>query len=421
LIKNINIKQWWLLAIGVRLLVMPFSLHGDLIHIVHWPHLIVHGDWDAFGAADRAGVNYYGPVLLLLLAGYEKLICSVFPGVETFLHALLDYDFTDYANLSPIFFPLFLLKAPNLIFDSLLIWICLKMISGDEEKKAFVIHWGFNPVIIYSFFIVGQCDLIALFFVALSWYLLSKKSEGNWAMVSLAAGCMIKVFPILFMPVIALIASRSIKDFIRLSLYGLVPLIFFYGVFYLISGNSLFAVLHIVSNYKSSGGPTEIEWSKIFFLGSQMIVFFGVCWRSVFWRKEEDIGETLLLYILAIFCVFEFGLFYYSTHYVSWFVPFVILFIIRRPQWSFPFYFLMGLVFVMCLRSREVSFGIFAPINSNLFYSIPSPQDVFGFFFDLNTFYSVINFGIKGLFGFFLLLTLKELFMEPLIKLKRSN
>ena len=71
--QKFDIKQWLLVGLLLRLIVMPFTVHSDLIHISMWPHILLHGNWDVFGEADRSGANYYAPLLLIYIARWCTL------------------------------------------------------------------------------------------------------------------------------------------------------------------------------------------------------------------------------------------------------------------------------------------------------------------------------------------------------------
>ena len=48
-----NIKQWFLISLLLRLIVMPFTVHGDLFFVYNTPHIFSHGEWNAYQIASE--------------------------------------------------------------------------------------------------------------------------------------------------------------------------------------------------------------------------------------------------------------------------------------------------------------------------------------------------------------------------------
>lgn len=407
--EKFNAKQWLLIGLLIRLAVMPFTLHGDLIHIYKWPHYLVHGEWDVYGiVADVRGTNYYPPLSVLFFAAMQFVLGGIFSNYEGFLDFLLEKGTgaRDIFASDDLFLSLFLMKVPYLIFDVLLILCCWKMLNDDRDRRVFAVFWAVNPLVIYGTYMVGQFSLIPTYFVVLACYLSLRKGYEAYACLSIAAGCLFKVFPILFLPIIVLICSRSIKDFLRLSLIGIGPVIVFYGIFYMISGEILFKMYSDLS-YNVNTGLT-IESAAMWV--SRVAVYGLVCFHILFKRRGEFDYPLLIQYFLIIYIAVYWGFIMNQTHYFIWFVPFFILYVQRRPPWRKLFYAVLLIILLGGLRSRASSLGIFAPIHPELFLSLPSLKDVTGFLFNQKIYAATLKWLFCGVTGGMVLAILKDLY-----------
>ncbi len=404
---NFNIKQWFLISLALRIIVMPFTVHADIYHVYNVPHFLSHGEWNAYEIAAQKFLNYYPPLALIFFAVVEFLFRIISPGFEQFTHSLAFIKGNDLYGSEHLFLSLFFMKLPYLIFDCFLILTCWKMLPNDKSKFAFTVFWAVNPVVIYSTYMFGQFELIAEFFVVLACYFSLQRGREHFACLSLAAGCLFKVIPIIFLPVVVLISSRNIKDFIRLSLYGIVPIMFFYGIFYLVSGDAVFKLFTDLTEFTKFS--TEIKILVLRFC--QVVIYILICFHILFLLQKKQLNYTLLIqYFLAISLANHWSMEISPTHYYIWLIPFLILFIQEHPYWKKPFYLFLLLIFLAGLKPRTGTLGIFAPINPELFLSFPSLKDVTGFLFDQKTYETIMDISIIGMTGLLAVAILKNLY-----------
>ncbi|MFQ5717355.1 MAG: hypothetical protein ACE5GQ_09675, partial [Nitrospinales bacterium] len=404
--EKFNLKQWLLIALLFRLLVMPFTLHGDIFFVNIYPHFLAHGIWDAYGVGlEKNHVGYYPPLAMIFFALVQMVLGFIFPGFEEFLHSIT-YQSVDPLDSKQLFLALFLMKLPYLAVEFSLITICLRMTSEDKDKRTFMVFWAVNPLVIYGTYMVGHLDLIPTFLVALACYFSLRQGEEHWACLSLAAGGLFKVFPIIFLPVVLCIASRDLKDSIRLLLYGVVPVVFVYGVFYLISGEAVFDVF-IALNHDLDA---SVDFSNLFLRLCQAIVYGLVCWHILFLRQGRLDYFMLAQYFLIVYLAVYWGHLLASTHRYIWFIPFMILYVQSRPRWRKPFYLLMTIIFLAGLRSRKQTLGIFAPLNPEFFLSLPSLKDVTWFVFGPRAYDVAVAVSFKVVTAVMTLALLKKLY-----------
>ena len=193
-----NIKQWFLISLLLRLIVMPFTVHGDLFFVYNTPHIFSHGEWNAYQIASENFSPYYPPFALIFFSSVQIAFRFIFPGFEEFTHSLRFLSSSDLYESEHLFTFLFLMKLPYLLFDTLIILTCWKMLPNDKSKLNFTIFWAVNPVVIYSTYMFGQFDLIPSSFVILACYFSLQRGKEHYACLSIAAGCLFKIFPIVF-------------------------------------------------------------------------------------------------------------------------------------------------------------------------------------------------------------------------------
>ena len=135
------IKVVFLFVFGSELLFQLFVPFLD-----YWANNPLSNPWSHFE------LNYfpYGSILLLIL-GVPRVIAT----------SLLGPEFIQQLNVS-----LFLIKAPLLFFDILLLLTLKKL--APERLKSLIFYYWLNPVLFYITYYYVQLDVVAITFVALS-------------------------------------------------------------------------------------------------------------------------------------------------------------------------------------------------------------------------------------------------------------
>ncbi|MBI4385148.1 MAG: hypothetical protein HY579_14110 [Nitrospinae bacterium] len=403
---KLTIRQWVAIAFLLRLLVMPFTLHGDLLHINKYPYFLSHGDWHVYEKAASDGVNYYPPLALIFISAYQFLAQFLFPPFESFLRSIAENGFDSVLSFDNLFFSLFLMKVPYLFFDGMLLSVGWKLLPNDEERRTFTVFWAVNPLAIYAPYMMGQIDLVPAFFTVLACYYSLQKGRGNLACLSIAGGCLFKVFPIIFLPLVVLVGGRNLKDYARLALVAIVPVALVYGGFYWISGKAVFKMFLDLSYNFDASQSLRILLLRVVQAG----VYALVAVHILFARQGEIDCPLLIDYFLLIFLAVGGGLVLGVTQYWLWFIPFAILHAQRQPQRRAVFYVLLALIFLGGLRSRPAALGIFAPLNPEFFLSLPALQDATGFLFNQGTYDIVIDLATKAVLLSMAVVILKSLY-----------
>ena len=122
---------------------------------------------------------------------------------------------------------LFIFKLVNLLIHIINTYLFYK-ISG---KKKFAIMYGLNPFIFIEAIANVHNDIIILFFVLLSLYILLKRRNLLLSIIALALATGVKYFTILLLPILILYHFRTEKRlsirFLRCIEYGVIFLVIF--------------------------------------------------------------------------------------------------------------------------------------------------------------------------------------------------
>jgi hypothetical protein len=110
-----------------------------------------------------------------------------------------------------LFTYLFISKMPFLAFDMLLGLTLLHLLKDYRQSLLAFKLWMINPISIYISYAVGQYDIIPVFFIMLSLYLLQNRRTKS-TMLSLGVACAFKTFALLFVLPTTLFLVKEFRD-----------------------------------------------------------------------------------------------------------------------------------------------------------------------------------------------------------------
>jgi len=209
-----------------------------------------------------------------------------------------------------------IIKIINIIFDLGILNLVYRL-SKKNLKTAFL--YAINPVTILITTLHGQFDVIPIFFILLTIYLLQQKKELA-SVLSFSFAVLTKTWPILFFIPMA----RRIKNKKLLVLIITFPVLFTFIYVWLFK-SSLFNISKTIIYYQGLWGiwgiwgwlgKTSIFWQKITTL-LFLISFFGYSWLN----KEKNIIKNIFS-LLFFFFIFTTN---FSIQYFTWIIPFLVL------------------------------------------------------------------------------------------------
>jgi hypothetical protein len=228
--KKTTILKWLILGYLVRIFFIPLYAHMDHVSFIWITSLLIKNN-QLLPSGDP-------PVFFYFYRLYFTLIQSFLPNnIINFLTSSVAFtpatQFQGFAaTLQNIRTLLFISKMPFLIFDFASAILLLHLV--DDEKKSLLAFkvWILNPFSVYITYLIGQFDIIPVFFIILALYLV-KRQKVSWAILSLGIGGAFKFIAFFFILPIILICIKKNRTFFlkikrasRLLAISVIPLIF---------------------------------------------------------------------------------------------------------------------------------------------------------------------------------------------------
>ncbi|HUU28761.1 MAG TPA: glycosyltransferase family 87 protein [archaeon] len=381
------------IGLFIRIAIMPLTFHSDAAFLQYPLKEIASGNLDIFSSYEKKynvfkeGFFSYPPLYYYtagLFRAVENLLSptlnpwiercwTIYAAEKIGTRDIPNYTYYSDPGKFNLYRNLFLIKAHYLLFDILVACIFLLIIKDKKKKLLAFALWVFNPITILTAYGHGQHDIMATSLVVLALYLCIKRKPGP-ALAILSAGFMIKLYPILFIPPILLFYSKNLKTFLRLVGWTIAPIIILIGPLYFVTDGAITKfIIHPEASERLADQKVSHLIQKIVMACGYLALLFWSFKTSV-----EDPGSltstlirifstTLLLLCLGV------GL---EIRYFLWVTPFLVLLMLESRT---MFYLvLLQVVSLLVLRYPQYSslqFGLFRPLEPDLFSSIHSMQN----------------------------------------------
>jgi len=362
--------------------------------------------YDTFNVASwtRLGLSFTRsfPVLFNNINPQGFFIMIVFIPME------MIYEYT--ANL---YFTALMLKAMILIFYSLFILIINKILNSmnleNKMKQLILCVLLFNPMILFVNFIWAEIDVIPVFFVTLSWYLIRFRSVNVknifLSMASLFISIFFFLYPLVLIPALIMYTKGRIN-----KLFMLLTAVVFGVVFLLLD-------IHMFSGYfynyvaSLSGTNSTLSPSS---LPTGIFYFFHITGES------KIITETVLIIAVSIFLPFILRLYNLPEFRVLYIILALFIFISSTINMD-NFMFILPFVFLSAIEGSvgkisknilcsSISLTLIPVIFAQFIYSINGVYGSFYWFYPLlhmsgvSISYDEMNSIIIPAYNFFFLL-----------------
>lgn len=387
---------WVVIAILFRLFLMPFSLHSDLWAISFSEYLF----------SFKGVVNIYDYLanlspdsLLRLNYGqnfftYPPLAYFTFGIFGLILKPLFNARFFDNLALNlptileqkELYCHLFLTKLPYLFFDLGIFVLFWHLFSQEKSKKLAMVLWLFNPLSLYTTYMIGQFDIIPVFFVVLSLFLVKKNKEGL-AALCLGVGGAYKMFPLFFVPFLALTQGKNIYQKVKLFVLGMLP--------YVLSILPFLGSTAFRENVPFSNQSQKMLFAKLNVSGAEYLsifILFFVFLLFLTSLKKLELWKWFLLVMLLFF-----SLTHYHPQWFLWLSPFLVFLLVDYPSLRGVTVLLFICWFIiMLLFEPSLSISLFAPVFNNLSHAI-SFSEVIARYYDVFQLKSIVRSIFAGL------------------------
>jgi len=411
LIENRLIK-WILIGLVLRLILMPFTVHSDLTALSLGGWVIsqkgmILNFYDYLSTLDKSNplVHLYGiglfnyPPLAYLTPGLFMFLLSPFYNFSVNYVFMTGMD--KIFQTTDLYRNIFLLKLPYLIFDFLLAFLLLKIFKKEQGQRVFKI-WMLNPLTLYATFMIGQFDIIPTLLVVAGIFFAFRKQK--WlSVIMLGIGGAYKMFPLLFLPIFALVLERGFWRRIWLFVIGLLPYLVIIAPYF------LFSPMYRQSAFLASQ-TEKMLYMKLPLSGAEYLSLFIVgyfCLLILAARTKQQL-ENLWCFGFALMLLF-FSVTHYHPQWFLWIAPFLLWdWLVFGTKHRFSLILLFGCWLVITLFfETSLHIGLFAPIAPGLL-KVSNLTDLIGHFYDV----FVIKSAVRSLFAAVSIFLLFDLLRE---------
>jgi hypothetical protein len=371
-----------LVGLLLRLILMPIAFHPDIWAISFAQYLFafkgVFNIYNYLGDLPKTSLlvqNYgqnfftYPPLAYFTLGIFGWVLKPLFDA--NFFHGLA-------ANLPRIlsdnrlFWHLFLTKLPYLFFDFGTLFLLVRFFDEPKKKWLVAVLWLFNPLVLYTSYLVGQFDIIPVFFTVLAIFL-AKRKLPFWAALALGVGAAFKMFPLFFLPFLAVAEGKNLKRGLALLLFGILPYVLSIVPFV---NSAIFRQTVLFSNQSQ-----KMFFAKIPVSGAEYLSLFTLLYSFLFvlsLAKKREVWQWFLAVLLIFFSVTH-----YHPQWFLWTAPFLVIFMVEyRRLIILPLTLLFCWLFITLLFEPSLSVALFAPISPSLI-KLPPLTEVLNHYYDV--------------------------------------
>lgn len=366
---ELDLIKVFLLAILIRLLIMPFYFHPDIKTYSWQSSFLRDGVFNIYtyliDNKQKLPLKeefVYFPLTYFFLGTYQ-IVAS--PILGTNFKSWLSDASSEAVNTIGTFRYLFILKFPYLILDLLIPFLLIKFFKDKKEKKEVFLLWLFNPISIAIIYIFSNIDIIPVTLTLISLLLFKNKRIFLSALVlGVAAG--FKAYPLVLLPFI-LLFTNNFKDLIKMLVVpiGTVILIIF-----------LFWSTAFLNSALISGLTTRIAFPAIPIGFGESLIIGILSLSTLFFAGLTEEGKKLnqlWLYLLMTLLLVFSGI-HYHVQWLLWIMPFLVIFSIFWKSLGKIAFVWLSLAFIIPLLydDKSMSVSLFSAI-STLFNLLPTP------------------------------------------------
>ncbi len=377
-LSRLGLTKLFLLAILLRVLLMPFYFHPDIKTYNFQASFLKKGIINIYSYLIQNRENLpikeefvYFPLTYFFLGAYQTAASPLLG--NNFQTWLTDASVEAKGQLG-VFRYLFLLKLPYLILDISVAFLLIKFFDNDKQKKEAFFLWLFNPVSLAIIYIFSNVDIIPVFLSLLA-ILLLQKNKYVWSGILLGVAAGFKAYPLIFLPFL-ITFTKTTKNFLKISL------------------STLIVLLLVILPFRS------VEFT-------QSALVSGLTTRLVFPGIGIGFGEALMVGIIALVILFVAGLIegvqeagkipyfilsallllYSSIHYhiqwLLWIMPFLIIFYVNQRKLGklLWIWIIMACLIPLLYDDKSMSVSLLSAI-SPLYELIPTPFLILQHFYD---------------------------------------
>jgi hypothetical protein len=375
-----SLAKTFALALVVRLILMPIASHSDLLSTYHRSFLLsreVQPSWWTPHELIQAAVLALASPLLPLpdLLGWEG---SFTASSQFWLEV--------FAQHPMAFLALFVFKLPYLLGDLAVALVLLRLFSETPAQGiAAAKMWLLNPITIFTFYVFGRHDAIAILFIALGLLWLERGQSLRGA-VSFGVAIWSRYYAALLLPFLVALHPGSWRKKSGILAAALVPMLAFNVA------TSIYGESGTMTSYDMIANRRFSDYLLTFHLdmGSTQILFVfpmlcALLFLSSLVAPQRNRFVVRFSAYAACFLLVFYATAFFHPQYVSWSILFlVILRAEEKGRVLGKLHYLQILLFLpYTFYWGEPLFGwLLAPLNPEFFGAVQSPWVWIGSFGD---------------------------------------
>jgi hypothetical protein len=388
--------RWLGVGLAVRFVLMPFTVSADLL-AVYWRSHVIAYDGEVFGAyLVNMGAHYVHAASLRLLgfALPDPDVVWTDPWWWSDSGALSAQVQRAFATAEWAPQTLFTLKVPYLLADLGAGLLVLALVAASRPtlrpgptiprgiRRAWA-FWMLSPIGLYATYAFGRYEAFAVVLVVGA-LLLVERDRPWWAAVVLGVAITMRGYPLLLVPVFALLAVRGPWRQASWAALAVTPFALVMASNRLLAGT----VGELARLQDFSTGSTFLAYTvpvdgvgQVYVFVAFALAAYGVLAGRVWgwWGSYRDPGP-LWVWLLVLHAGM-FALATFSAHYFMWFTPFVALALARREAWRgmLPLHLLQCVVVIAiadALGGPGTLLGLFEPVQPELATSLPNLREL---------------------------------------------
>jgi hypothetical protein len=396
-------STWRVLSGGLlaRLLVMPFAAHSDLMQTYWQAHLVAYHHEPALGLQT---------LLRLFHAAYLWLLTPLLPPTDSlWIHQADDFlsspffstqvasvqGWLDFVSHPQVYRTLFLLKLPYLFFDLACAFLLYRLGSNNAKSRLMFKFWWFNPILIFAVYIFGRHEVMTLFFIVLSIYLIDR---GRWqgGLLALGVAVAIRYYAIFLLPFYVFSLTPGWKKRVQGLIIGLAPWLLMNLVNWTVAGSpeakGLINLSH--NDYLLSMRFQVAPWDNLYIFP---LAYFLLLLHRLY-NREYGLRSLVQYSLIAPLLLYATAYTGQSPHYWTWYLPFLAIAVAEERR-LLPLHVVQisCLVVYSFIGDRTTAGYLFASIAPDFFWSLPGPVDVISSFASPETVISLARTALSAI------------------------
>lgn len=373
----------------LRLLIMPFAVHSDFIHMV-WA--------SSCSLFDGKTIIQMQTILVYLHSATEWLALPLVTSAPSFCSsynfnlAQVNDEWLRFISQPEIFRLLFIYKFPYLVMDVACVVLLYKTTPAEWKLRIFK-FWWWNPLILFAVYIFGRHETITLFFIILSIYFIKTK-RSHLGLLSLGIAIALRYYALFLLPVYLLTLDTGWKKRFQNAATCILPWFLVNLFSWGINGTPeiLMLAAYPNENYLLPVKFTVAGWDNLFIfpLGYFLILLY------LHSQQKKDIHTLLSYSLLVLLWMYATTYIGQSPHYWTWFLPFLAFLLPDVP--NLLWFFVLQTICLWgysLLGNRAFAGYLFGPLAPHFFWSIPSPIELIAPILSPETFISLAHTGFS--------------------------